>query len=102
MSDGISPASPPPPGTARLAWETGSVRSRSFARRKGVSFRSDGFSLGFRRCSFPIHRFSLQAQAPAGQHLVTDRVFQLRDVVYGDFLVALAAHDDRFVPHLRL
>ena len=49
-----------------------------------------------------VHRFSPQPQPPVGQHVVGHGIFQLGDVAHGDFLVALPAHDDGFVPHLRL
>ena len=49
-----------------------------------------------------IDVFSPQPQPPAGQHVVGHRVFQFGDVARGDFEVALAAHDDGFVPHLSL
>jgi len=42
-------------------------------------------------CSLGVHRFSPQAQTPAGEHFVAHRVFQLRHVMHGDFLAALAA-----------
>ena len=41
-----------------------------------------------------------QPPAPTGQNVVGDGVLQLGDFVDGDFVAALVAHDDGFVPEL--